>query len=105
MRRGIAALGIVLAAALVGCGGGARSGPQALTPQDLPQIRAELKQDINARLRKLDRPAKEIACVDRNIEAMGVRQVAERIIEPAPVMPLSKETAAQIEGPLGRGCY
>jgi hypothetical protein len=32
---------------------------------------------------------------------MGVQQVAERLIETAP---MGKVTAAQIEGPLGRGC-
>jgi hypothetical protein len=89
---------------LAGCGGGGSSPPGALTPQDLPRLHAELKKDLNAWLKRLGRPAKEIACVDRNIEAMGVRQVAERIIEPAPVEPPSKETAAQAEGPLGRGC-
>jgi hypothetical protein len=52
----------------------------------------------------LDRPAKEIACVDRNVEAMTSKQIAERVIEPAPAEPPSKETAAQVEGPLGRGC-
>jgi hypothetical protein len=93
---------VVLAVVVAGCGSGSSS-PAALTPRDLPQIRSELKQSLDARLKKLGRPAKEIACVNRNIQAMGVRQVAQRFIEPA-VGPPSKETAAEIEGPLGAGC-
>jgi hypothetical protein len=102
MRGKALVFAVVLAVLVAGCGSGS-SPPAGLTPQDLPQIRSELKQSLDAHLRKLGRPAKEIACVNRNIEAMGVRQVAERIIEPS-VVPPSKETAAQAEGPLGRGC-
>jgi hypothetical protein len=104
VRRGFAAFGIVLAVAAAGCGGGGSSGPRGITPEDLPRIHAEFKKDMDARLKRLGRPAKEIACVDRNIEAMGLPQVAERIVESAPVEPPSKETAAQAEGPLGKGC-
>jgi hypothetical protein len=94
-------LGVLLLTLVAGCGG--LSGPAGLTPDSLPQMRAMIKQGVDAKLKKLGRPAKEIACVDRNIEAMGVREVAERIIQPA-MVPASKETAAEIEGSLGSGC-
>jgi hypothetical protein len=91
-------------AAIAGCGGGGSSHPRGLTPEDLPRFHAEIQSSINSKLKRLGRPAKEIACVDRNIEAMGVRQVAERLVGFAPVEPPSKETAGQAEGRLGRGC-
>jgi hypothetical protein len=108
VRRGIAVIGIVLAAALTGCGGGGDSLSATPSPAAILQaqtkLRAAIKADIDSKLKKLDRPTKEIACVDRNVEAMTSKQIAERVIEPAPVEPPSKETAAQVEGPLGRGC-
>lgn len=105
MRRGIALFGIVLATALpvAGCGGG--SSPSKATILEVQaRVRVEIKRSVDAKLKKLGRPAKEIACVDRNIEAMTSKQIAERMVESAPVEPPSKETAAQVEGPLGEGC-
>ncbi|HVV89167.1 MAG TPA: hypothetical protein VHB53_01615 [Solirubrobacterales bacterium] len=100
-------IGIVLTGMLAGCGGGSDS-PTAPSPAAILQaqakLRAAIKADIDSKLKKLDRPTKEIACVDRNVEAMTSKQIAERVIEPAPVEPPSKETATQVEGPLGRGC-
>lgn len=99
-------LGIVLIAALplAGCGGGNSAPSNAAILEAQSRIQVEIKQSIDAKLKKLGRPAKEIACVDRNIEAMTSEQIAERTVEAAPVEPPSKETAAQVEGPLGKGC-
>jgi hypothetical protein len=108
VHRGFVVIGLVLTAALAGCGGGSGSSTATPSPAAILQaqakLRAAIKADVDSKLKKLDQPAKEIACVDRNVEAMTSKQIAERVIEPAPVEPLSKETAAQVEGPLGRGC-
>jgi hypothetical protein len=104
MRRGALGLGIVLALALAGCGGGGSSPSNAAILQAQSKMRAMIKSSVDSRLEKLGRPAEEIACVDRNIEAMTSEQIAERVVEAAPAEPPAKESAAQVEAPFGKGC-
>ncbi len=105
MRRGASVIGIALVVALTGCGGGSSSGPsRADILRAQSRIRVTIKNSIDTKLKKLGRPAKEIACVNRNIAAMTSLQIAERVVEFAPAGNPSNESAAQVEGPLGRGC-
>jgi hypothetical protein len=104
MRKLAPVLGIVLALVLLGCGGGGSSGSIPAMPHSLAEVRGVIKRSIDSKLAKLGRPPKEIACVNRNIAAMTERQIAARILENAPVGDPSKESPAQIEGPLGKGC-
>jgi hypothetical protein len=105
MRRGALVIGIVLVVALSGCGEGSSTGPsRADIFRAQSRLRGEIKDSIDTKLKKLGRPTKEIACVNRNISAMTSLQIAKRVVEAAPAGNPSKESAAQVEGPLGRGC-
>src|SRR5690349_608408 len=93
MRGAVAVLGVLLIAALgvVGCGGG--SGPSTRTavtrlePHSLGKMRAAIQRDVDANLKKLRAPAREIACVDKNVESMSEKQIAERLVEAGPPHP------------------
>jgi hypothetical protein len=105
MRRGALLIGSVLALAIAGCGGsGGSTAPPAPAPPTAAGLRAALRHTIDAKLEKLGRPAKEIACVNGNIDAMSAPQIAEQIVESAPVTEGVKPSAAEVLGPLGRGC-
>jgi hypothetical protein len=106
MRRGLLVLGIVIGMAAAGCGGGGSSTGSTPSRADILQaqqkMQAMIKSSVDTKLAKLGRPAKEIACVDRNIEAMTSRQIAERVVEGAPAG--GAQSVTEILGPLGRGC-
>jgi hypothetical protein len=99
-------LGIALVVALVGCGGGGSSVPsREAILQAQSRVGVMIEHSIDAKLEKKGRPTTEIDCVNRNIAAMTSRQIAERMVEAAPVEPLSKQSPAEIEGSLGKGCH
>jgi hypothetical protein len=95
-------VGIVLAGALTvaGCGGGS-------TPMAMPEPGALRQALIHTEVTELEKegaPHKLIACVERNIDAMPEKQIANRILQAAPAEVVESQSAVKRLGPLGKGC-
>jgi hypothetical protein len=91
---------VAVAAAVAGCGGGASPA--------LPQpgaLRLLFLHTEVSELKKQSAPAKEIACVEHNIDATSEEQLAERVVEGAPVEKVERESEAERLGSLGKGCF
>jgi hypothetical protein len=97
-------LGIALTVALgvAGCGGGGSS-TGSTHPQPGQLREAFLHSELPA-LEKEGVPQAKIACVERTIEDVSEKVIAEWVIKPAPATPAHK-TAAERLGPLGKGCF
>ena len=97
MRRGVVVIGVFLVSLLAGCGGGSS------TPS--PSLGGLFLHTANEELEKHGASQKQIACVDRHIEAMSAEQMAERVVEGAPAEKVESESEAERLGALGKGCF
>jgi hypothetical protein len=106
MRRGIPVVGAIATGAavvvlgLAGCGGSSAPivpGPGAL--------REALKQTIGSELAKQGASNAQVACVDRNIEEMPERRIAERIVDNDPSPQGQHEPEKDKLGSIGKGCF
>lgn len=101
---GVLAAVIVLATlTLAGCGASSSEGPPP--PHSLAEARAMVRQSVDSKLAKSVATPRQIACVDRHLEAMTARQFAQRLIEPAIIEPGRRRTPESIAGALGNGCF
>ncbi|HKZ12333.1 MAG TPA: hypothetical protein VJL81_00665 [Solirubrobacterales bacterium] len=64
-----------------------------------------VRQSVDSKLAKSAATPRQIACVDRHVEAMTARQFAQRLVEPAIVGPDGRRTPQNIAGALGKGCF
>lgn len=102
--RVLAAVIVVAILALAGCGGGSPSG-SPIPPHSLAAARAMVRQSVDSKLAKTSATPRQIACVDRHVEAMTARQFAQRLVEPAIVEPGGRRTPESIVGALGKSCF
>jgi uncharacterized lipoprotein YajG len=100
----VAAVMVVALLTLAGCGGGSSFGEPA-PPRSLAEARAMVRQSVDSKMAKSGASPRQIACVDRHVEAMTARQFAHRLVEPAIVGPDGRQTPQSIAGALGKGCF
>jgi hypothetical protein len=96
-------VGIVLAGALAvaGCGGSS-------TSSAMPQAGSLRQGLVHTEVNELEKEGASkgaIACVERNIDAMSEKQIADRMVEGAPAEVVESKSAAKRLGSLGKGCF
>jgi hypothetical protein len=64
-----------------------------------------VRQSVDSKLAKSTATPRQIACVDRHVEAMTARQFAQRLVEPAIIEPGKPRTPESIAGALGKDCF
>jgi hypothetical protein len=110
VRRGIAALGIVLVAlAVAACGGSAHTTRSAVTRLErpsLPRVRVEVRQIMDRRLAKFGATKGQIGCVDHVIAISSRAQIVRRVEQGDAAHPLGpRKTPKQVAGALAGDCF